>query len=86
MSKLEKEIQEILALKQGMRFDQLRKMLLRIGYEQTQSGGGGSHYVFRKAGVPPITIPRSQNVKKVYIKIVADALKESMEAENEKRS
>ena len=32
--------------------------------------GGSSHYTFRKAGCQPITIPKHEPIKKVYVEMV----------------
>ena len=32
--------------------------------------GGGSHYTFRKQGCMPITIPKHEPIKKVYVEMV----------------
>jgi len=32
--------------------------------------GGGSHYTFRKRGCQPITIPKHELIKKVYVEMV----------------
>ena len=31
---------------------------------------GGSHYTFRKKGCMPITIPKQEPIKKVYVEMV----------------
>ncbi len=31
---------------------------------------GSSHYIFRKQGCQPITIPKHEPIKKVYVEIV----------------
>lgn len=45
--------------------------------------GGSSHYTFRKVGCQPITIPKHEPIKKVYVEMVkqiveseADSLEE----------
>ena len=37
--------------------------------------GGSSHYTFRKAGCQPITIPKHEPIKKVYVEIVKQIVK-----------
>jgi len=32
--------------------------------------GGSSHYTFRKSGCQPLTIPKHEPIKKVYIEMV----------------
>ena len=81
MSKFEKLIKEILSLSNDIRFDELRKVLEYYGYTMKAPKGGSSHYTFRKQGCNPITIPKHQPIKKVYVEMV----KEIVEAEtNEK--
>ena len=36
---------------------------------------GSSHYTFRKAGCQPITIPRHEPIKKVYVENVSSTEK-----------
>ena len=42
----------------------------RSGYEMNVPKGGGSHYAFRKSGCQPITIPKHEPIKKVYVEMV----------------
>ena len=43
---------------------------------------GGSHYTFRKKGCMPITIPKHEPIKKVYVHMVRQIV-ESEEKNNE---
>lgn len=43
--------------------------------------GGSSHYIFRKEGCMPITIPKYEPIKKVYVEMVRQIVER--EAENE---
>ena len=47
------------------------------GYVMNAPKGGSSHYSFRKAGCQPITIPKHEPIKKVYVEMV----KQIMESE-----
>ena len=58
------------ALSKDLRFDELRKVLESYGYVMNAPKGGSSHYTFRKAGCQPITIPKHEPIKKVYVEIV----------------
>lgn len=78
MSKFEKLINEILSLSKDLRFDELKKVLEYYGYTMASPRSGSSHYTFRKAGCTPITIPKHEPIKRVYIQMV----KEIVEAEN----
>ena len=44
--------------------------------------GGSSHYTFRKVGFQPITIPKHEPIKKVYVEMVKQVV-ESEEANDE---
>ena len=83
MSKFEKLLSRIMSLNKGMRFNELKKILESFGYTMTAPRGGSSHYTFRKAGCNPITIPKHEPIKKVYVELVRDAVaKEELEHEN----
>ena len=70
MSKWDKLIVRICNLSKDLRFDELKKVLESYGYEMNAPRGGSSHYTFRKQGCRPITIPKHEPIKKVYIEIV----------------
>ena len=70
MSKWDKLIARICALPMDVRFDELRKVLESCGYVMNAPKGGSSHYTFRKAGTQPITIPKHEPIKKVYVEMV----------------
>lgn len=70
MSKWDKLLAKICALSKDLRFDELRKVLESHGYEMNAPKGGSSHYTFRKQGCPPITIPKHEPIKKVYVEMV----------------
>ena len=72
MSRFDKLINEILNLSSDLRFDELRKVLEFYGYTMHSPKGGSSHYTFRKEGCMPITIPRHEPIKKVYVKMVKE--------------
>ena len=80
MSKWEKLLQKILSLSMDLRFDELRRVLESYGYEMNAPRSGSSHYTFRKAGCQPITIPKHEPIKKVYVQMV----KEIVESEVQK--
>jgi len=79
LSQWEKLIADILAKKAGLRFEELAKALVKMGYSMHQPKGGSSHYTFRKTGCTPITIPRHTPLKRVYIELVADAVRAYLE-------
>lgn len=70
MSKWDKLLTRICTLSKDIRFDELRKVLESCGYEMNAPRSGSSHYTFRKKGCKPITIPRHEPIKKVYVEMV----------------
>ena len=70
MSKWDKLLKRIYSLSKDLRFEELRKVLESYGYQMNAPKGGSSHYTFRKAGCQPITIPKHEPIKKVYVEIV----------------
>ena len=72
MSKWDKLIEKILNLSKDMRFDELRKVLESYGYVMNAPRGGSSHYIFRKPGAMPITIPKHEPIKKIYVQMVKE--------------
>ena len=83
MSQLDKLIEDILRLDPGVRFDELYKVLVKLGYTPGAPRSGSSHYTFRKPGCMPITIPKKSPVNKTYIAIVADVLRADMEEDSQ---
>ena len=81
MSQLDKLIAEVLALNPNLRFDQLCKVLVYLGYTMKQPRGGSSHYTFRKDGCAPITVPKQSPLNRAYIELVADAIRAYYEEE-----
>ena len=79
MSQWEKLITDILRSDPNLRFQQLCKALVKVGYEETQPRGGSSHYSFRKEGCMPITIPRQVPMNRAYIELVAQAVRAYLE-------
>ena len=70
MSRWDKLIMRICSLSKALRFDELRKVLESYGYVMNVPKGGSSHYTFRKSGCMPITIPKHEPIKKVYVEMV----------------
>lgn len=71
----DKLVAEILQKNPNLRFEDLYKALVKIGYTAEQPRGGSSHYTFRKDGTMPITLPKHVPMKKAYINLVADAVR-----------
>ena len=70
MSQWDKLIKLIRNLSKDLRFDELRKVLESYGYEMNAPRSGSSHYTFRKIGCVPITIPKHEPIKRVYVEMV----------------
>ena len=79
MSQWDKLVAAILAKDKSLRFEDLAKALIRMGYVMSQPRGGSSHYTFRKPGGTPITIPKQQPLNRAYIDLVAEAVKRYLE-------
>ena len=82
MSKWDKLLLKILSLDKNMRFEELRKVLESYGYTMSNPGRGSSHYTFRKKGKFPITIPKHEPIKKVYVQMVREIVEEEENHEN----
>ena len=84
MSSWDKLLARIQGLSNDMRFDELRKVLEGYGYEmKSPRGGGASHATFRKPGCAPITIPRHEPIKKIYVQMVKEVVEsEASNSEN----
>ena len=80
MSKWDKLIIRIRNLSKDLRFNELRKVLESYVYEMHPPKSGSSHYTFRKRGCMPITIPKHEPIKKVYVEMVRQVVES--EAEN----
>ncbi len=79
MSKFDKLLERITLLSKDMRFDELRKVLESYGYTMHSPKGGSSHYTFRKPGKMPITIPKHEPIKKVYVQMVKEVIENGEE-------
>ena len=82
MSKWEKLISEILKGNKDLRFEDLAKALIKIGYTQHQPKGGSSHYTFRKKGCMPVTLPKHVPMNKAYIELVKETVSEYLKEED----
>lgn len=70
MSKWEKLLQKICSLSRDLRFEELRRVLESYGYKMAAPRSGSSHCTFRKPGRYPLTIPKNEPIKKVYVEMV----------------
>ena len=82
MSQWDKLLDKIIKLSKEVRFNELKKILESYGYTMNAPKGGSSHYIFRKTGKNPITIPKHEPIKTVYVKMVKEII-ESEVSENE---
>ena len=74
MSQWDKLLGMVCSLSKDLRFEELRRILESYGYEMRAPKGGSSHYTFRKPGCMPITIPKHEPIKKVYIQMVKEVV------------
>lgn len=79
MSQWEKLIARIYHLSKDLRFNELRKILESYGYEMNAPQSGSSHYTFRKKGCRPITIPKHEPIKKIYVEMVRQIIESEAE-------
>ena len=83
MSKWDKLINRILSLSKDMRFEELKRVLESYGYKMNAPSGGSSHYIFRKNGKNPITIPAHEPIKRVYVEMVKRVVMEEGDIDEE---
>lgn len=84
MSKWDKLIARICNLSKDLRFTELRKVLESYGYEMNAPRRGSSHYTFRKLGCMPLTIPKHEPIKKIYVEMVRQVVES--EARNDEEA
>ena len=83
MSKWDKLIMRICSLSKDLRFSELQKVIESYGYRMDAPRSVISHYTFRKAGCNPITIPKHEPVKRVYVEMVKQIIEnEGNDSEN----
>ncbi len=83
MSQWDKLLNQITSLSTDLRFAELKKVLERYGYVMNTAKGGSSHATFRKKGCSPITIPKHDPIKKVYVEMVKDVVESEDANEND---
>lgn len=77
-------IARICNLSKDLRFDELRKVLESYGYVMDAPRSGSSHYTFRKPGCMPITIPKHEPIKKVYVEMVKQVVESEAKNNDDK--
>lgn len=80
VTKLDKLFIKILQARRELRFEELQKALIHLGYERCQ--GKGSHVVFRHNQHPVIVVPARSPVKRVYVEQVLEVLKHHFSDKN----
>ena len=70
MSKFDKLIERIANNPKDTSFDELDKILSKLGYEKNNSNG--SHFVYRKSGRESLTLPKCTPMKECYAKMVLE--------------
>lgn len=76
MTKWEKLLSRICSLSSDLRFEELRRVLESYGYEMRAPSGGSSHCTFRRKGCSPITIPKHEPIKRVYVEMVRQVVED----------
>lgn len=82
-SRLCKKLLKIFQNPKDVDFSTLESILNEFGYIGKPPGGGGSHYIFRKKGCFPISVPKKYPVKEKYVKDVISNLNLEMWYEEE---
>ena len=82
ISKWDKLLEKICSLSCDLRFDELRRVLESYGYAMNAPKSGSSHYTFRKPGCRPITIPKHEPIKRVYVELVKQIVESEGANEN----
>ena len=72
MSRWLKLLERVCFLSNDIRFEELKKILESYGYVMKGTSGGSSHFTFRKQGCAPITIPKHEPIKKVYVELAKE--------------
>ena len=77
MTKKEKLFKRLLELPKDLRFEELDKILVSVGYvlERTR----GSHAIYTKSGANTLTIPRKSPVKSYLIQQVLEEIGDTLE-------
>ncbi len=69
-----KLLKDILSNPKDISFEKIDRLFKGFGYRVGQPRKGGSHYIYRKKGDMPITVPYRKPVKKYYIKHIIKIL------------
>lgn len=74
-NKISKIIDKMRKSPSSISFNEVRDVLVYLGYELS-SNGGGSHMIFRKPGHEHLNIPFTKPIKKHYVKKVLETYEE----------
>ena len=83
MSKWDKLIVSICNLSKDLRLKEKKKVLESYGYVMNTPRSGSSHYTFRKQGCQPITIPKHEPIKKIYVEMVRQIVESEAEKDED---
>ena len=72
--RLLKIVEKFFQYPKNIEFSDIKTLLEGFGYEARQPSGGGSHYIFRKAGSSHISVPKAKPVNQTYVKQVIKLL------------
>lgn len=73
-NKISKIIDKMKRSSADISFNEVRDILVYLGYELSNSGG--SHMIFRKPGREHVNIPFAKPIKKHYVKKVLETYEE----------
>ena len=79
MSSWDKLLARIQSLSKDLRFEELKRVLEEYGYTMKMPRSGSSHATFRKPGCAPITIPRHEPIKRIYVEMVREVVESEVE-------
>jgi len=66
----------------NVRFEDLDKLLQWYGFE-SRTPHGGSHYIYKRKGCRPLSIPRRRSVGRVYVKRALALIEECGDSQEE---
>ena len=77
LSKWEKLLEKIRNNPKTVTFEEVDKVMRRLGYDGKFPRTGSSHCTYRKKGHTPITVPRHEPyVKEEYVKLIIEVMDE----------
>ena len=79
MSSWDKLLARIQSLSKDLRFEELKRVLEEYGYTMKMPRSGSSHATFRKPGCAPITIPRHEPIKRIYVEMVREVVESEVD-------